>query len=623
MTLVDTFSAHLGEGTILSSMRWAGKMAGVAVMVIFLAGCGGPPSSITLLKPTSYRAEPGIYGGKLVYSDWGQLTDLNLLANPTGTSTQASDALWSRLWGLAPDNQPVPDLVTEIPTLQNGMLKQLDDTHMDLAIQLKSGLRWSDGQSLTTADVKFTWEAICDPATGAYDTVGYDHISSMEIKSPTEMIWHFGPNPKGFCGLSQPLSNGLYAPYLSNPIAVLPKHVLDHTSHSQWAQDPYFTRKPTVTSGPYEPRSFVPGSPAQLVMQPNPHYLDGRKGSVYFAHRPYLDQLIYKIYGDKAAQINGLGTGDSDLALDMSANDLPALRGSGDQVKVDDQLGDEMVLFNTANNTTDCAAQHFAQECGHPTPWKDDPTLRQALGLSVDKAALVSLLVGGLGKVMNSPYPSDFDPWYDPHLPAFHYDLNRTNQLLDQDGWRRGAGGIRSKAGRRLQFTLSTTSGSPERAAEEELLITGWKKVGAEVSTANYSGGELFNSFKGGGILSSGQYDASLFTSTFKPDPDGWSSLALISKIPTIATPIGQNYGRWSDKRLNDLFLTAESELDPRQRIDDYKEIQQEWLKYQGAIELYQYPKVSASRSKVGNFDPGLSAPSLGPWNIADWFRGG
>jgi len=32
---------------------------------------------------------------------------------------------------------------------------------MDITIKLKAGLRWSDGQPLTTGDVHFTFDAVC------------------------------------------------------------------------------------------------------------------------------------------------------------------------------------------------------------------------------------------------------------------------------------------------------------------------------------------------------------------------------------------------------------------------------------------------------------------------------
>src|SRR5206468_4044953 len=130
------------------------------------------------------------------------------------------------------------------------------------------------------------------------------------------------------CGLSSPLASGIYASFISamggageSPV---PQHVLQSVQHADWATNSYFTTNPTATSGPYMVQNFTPGPAAQVVMVPNPNYAAGRTGAQLFGHAPYLDKLIYKIYGDKPSQIAGLKAGDSDLGLDLIAKDGPA-----------------------------------------------------------------------------------------------------------------------------------------------------------------------------------------------------------------------------------------------------------------------------------------------------------
>lgn len=607
--------------------RWQAA-AIVACTLLVAVACGGVQQGgtqgATTVNASAYHPAQGTSGGKLVYSDWEQVTDLNAVITSAATTQQATDALWSRLWTFGQDNKPLPDMVTDVPTTANGMVKQIDSKHMDVTIKLRPGLKWSDGQPLTTQDVQFTWQATCDPNTGASNTVGYDHISSMTIKSDTEMVWHFGPNPKGTCGLTDDLASGLYAPYLLLTLQPMPKHILGSVPHTQWATTPYFTQKPTAVSGPYMVQSFVPGSSAQVVMVPNPDYASGRSGGGAFNHKPYLTQLIYKIYGDKASQINALKTGDTDVGFDMIANDLPAANSvTSDKTTISYPIQDEMVVFNTGNDTKGCAAQKWAQECGKPTPWKDDPIVRQALALATDKQTMIKQLVGNIGKVMNSPFPPNLQPWYDKSLTPFEMNVQKANQMLDSDGWTKNASGIREKSGRQLVFTLATTSGNPQRAAEEELLASNWSAVGAKVTFDNHPAGEFFGGFSENGTLSTGQYDAGMFTEIWGPDPDAWATFALISQIPSASNPAGANWGQWRDQKLSNLFLEAESQVDPAKRQQEYNQAQQEWESYAGAIELYQRPGVQVAAPYVGNFNPGAPAPGLDSWNIADWFHKG
>lgn len=606
-----------------SFVRLTAAVGAVALAAIACGGPNGNPQGQTSALHSSYSPVKGTAGGQLVFSDWEQVTDLNPVTSSAATTTQATNVIWADLWRFGPDNKPVADMVTDVPTAENGMVKKLDDKHMDITVKLKPGLNWSDGTPITTADVQFTWQAVCDPDTGASSTTGFDHITSMDVKSQTEMVWHFGPNTKGNCGLTDNLDSGLYSPYLLlgyAPLTIMPMHVLQSVKHADWHTNPYFTQKPTAVSGPYMVQSFVPGSSAQIVMVPNPHFADGRGSAQFYGHKPYLDKLIYKIYGDKPAQINGLKTGDTDAGLDLIANDLPALNSiSQDKTIHGLQLLSEFLTVNVSNNEKGCAAQKYAETCGKATVFKDDQTLRQALALATDKATINTQLVQGAGQVMNSPFMNNFAPWYDKSLPAFKYDVAKANSMLDGDGWTKGADGIRVKNGRQLAFTISTTSGNSQRAAEEELLVHDWAMIGAKVTTENHPAGEFFGGFSENGILATGQYDVGLYANNWSPDPDSWGLIALKGQIPSAANPSGQNWGRWRDDKLDSLFTQGENTVDLNKRIDIYNQAQREWESYSGQIELYVRPDVFTYAPVFGNFIP--DSPNLGSWNAADWFR--
>ena len=165
----------------------------------------------------------------------------------------------------------------------------------------------------------------------------------------------------------------------------------------------------------------------------------------------------------------------------------------------------------------------------------------------------------------------------------------------------------------------ATTSGNSQRAAEEELLIHGWASIGAKVTTDNHPAGELFGGFSENGVLATGQFDVGLFANTWSPDPDNWGTNALINQIPSADNPSGQNWGRWTDDKLDKLFTQGESTVDLNQRIQIYNQAQAEWEKYAGQVELYQRPDVFTYAPFFGNFAPG--SPQLASWNSADWFH--
>ena len=611
----------------IGKLRWLRVSTLVAGIAVFVSACGSSTSSTTKeTLASSYNPVKGTQGGQLIYSDWESVQDLNVLSSSAQTTQQVlTGPVFSLLWGFDSQNKPIPDLVTDVPSTDNGLVKKIDDNHMDVTIKLKKGLKWSDGTALTVNDVKFTVDAICNPDVGAASQLGFDHIATQEVKDDQTLIWHFGPNKKDTCGLSADIASGIYSPYLilGPSVTVVPKAALSSIAFKSWATSDYFTKKPTPTSGPYMVQDFTPGPAAIVTLLPNPNYAAGRSGAKFFGHAPYLNKLTYKIYGDKSSQIAGIKSGDTDLGLDLIAKDMPSLQGwTGGKTVYANGLLNEGIYFNLQNNETGCKAQQYATTCGKATPWKDDNKLRQAIWLASDLTGLNAQLVQGIGKPMNTFLPSTLTPYYDSSVPAFARNVDKANSLLDADGWTKAADGTRSKAGVKLSWVLSTTSGNPQRAAEEEFLIKNWKDIGATVTTKNWPAGQFFDGWTGGGINATGQYDMSLYANSFAPDPDSWASLSLPGQIPSASNPSGGNWDRMNDPKLTDLMTKAENTIDINARVTIYKDAQTEWADYVGYFGLYERPDVFGVGNNFGNFFPTANT-CVSTCNAPDWFRKG
>ncbi len=608
-------------------------LAFVIPFAIVACGPGGGGGTTSVLPASTYTAKPGVKGGQLVYSDWEAVDNLFGFSSSAATISQATTMLWLSLWTYDPTNVPVPDLAAQVPATDNGGIKVVDTTHMDMTVTLKSGLKWSDGSPLTSDDVIFTWNAICDPAAGYPSTAGYDHVVSIDKTSDTTTVWHFGPeltmsakdskgNPAYRCGMTAPLQSGIYAPYLLLNEQVYPKAALSNIAHGDWAKSDYFNVKPTVTSGPYMVDSFTPGNAAQVVMVPNPHYADGRSGAAVFNHAPYLDKVIYKIYGTKPSQIAGLAAGDTDLGLDLIANDLPALQAvNGYTTVAITGLLDEFLTFNQGKNMKGCPAPYDQTKCGTNTIFVGDKLLRQAINLGIDKAAINTNLVHNAGVPMNGPLLSTFKPWASADLAKFTRDVAKANSLLDQDGWVKGSDGIRTKNGRKLAFHITTTAGNKQRASEVELIANNLKDIGADVPSSPDTGTNVFDSFNTGGIFATGQYDVALFANNWAPDPDSFASYVAVNQIPSPTNQSGGNWGHANDPALDALFAQGANTLDITQRISLYNQAQAEWVDNAPTVQLYERPDVfTFNTSNFGNF-AGSANNALAIWNMADWFN--
>jgi peptide/nickel transport system substrate-binding protein len=611
-------------------------LALIGSAAILVVACGSSSTGGTNISLNSkYSAVAGTKGGKLIYSNWQKVDNLNTFASSSEAISVATAPLWSFTWEFDPQGKAVPDLVSEIPSTDNGDVKKVDDTHMDVTLKLKPGLHWSDGSDITADDVKFTVDSICNPnASFGNGTLGYDHIASQDVKDKTTLVWHFGPEltksgkdstgaPAYRCGLADKLDSGIYASWLAvMNFQPLPKAVLGTVDPGTWTTIDYFTKKPTVTSGPYILKDFSPGAAAVVTYTPNPRYGDGRSGASFFGHGAYLDQLQYTIYGSSPAMIAGLGSGSADIGINLIAADIPALSAiSGRQTAVINGFQNEFLTLNNGNNTKGCASQKFAQTCGTPTIFKGDKPVRQALSMAIDKAQINTKLVQGKGTVTQTMCMPGWVPFCDMSLENYTPDLSKAKSILDADGWKAGADGVRVKNGVRLATTIVTTGGKPQRVAEEDVVIASAKDIGMEITKDNCST-NCFGDFPSGGEFATDQYGISLFANLWPPDPDQVCGYMQSNQIPTADKPSGQNWGRINNPAYDKACSAEQGSLDIPTRVAAFKDLQKAMIDDGSIFGLYVRPEVNSYAPYAGNFKANASS-SLTTWNVPDWFKKG
>jgi len=537
------------------------------------------------------------------------------------TDLRVGGLAYAPLWGLDSALKPYPDLVREVPTVENGDVKLgADGKTMSVDVKLVLGLHWSDGQPITADDVIFTWQAICDPDTQAASTAGFDHVASMDKKSDSELIWNLAPEPRGHCGAPTDIASGVYAPYLQMGTVswLMPAHRLAQLSHKDWATDSYFVR-PDVVSGPYQVTESVLDD--RITLTPNPHYADGRSvanaysgGQAYFDHAPYLDKVVYKIYPAKDAMVAGLKAGETDLGFHLTTEDLSSLQGfTGSRTVVTTGLRDEFLNPNHATNT----------ETGKPPPWVaeggDDAAVLKALDLGVDRQALVQQVLGGSGQATRALYPRAMRNLEDPTLPGPGRDLAGARKLLDADGWTLGQDGVRSKAGMRLAFTLLGVCGNAITAKELDQLRQQWAELGAQVKTDCRKRAVFFGSYRDGGTNAAGAFDMTVYSNTWQPDPGSWAAVGASGQVPGDASPLGQNWNRCKDPRLDTQFAAGEGTLQAAERQTAYLSAQKAWLDYHCTMPLFEWPDVRQAADRVANFAPNPGV-EMDVWNAADWW---
>jgi peptide/nickel transport system substrate-binding protein len=544
-----------------------------------------PAEAAVLYQPQPAQRE----GGRVVIGDWESPSNFAPLFNAEQPAAQLDALLYSGLVRQTADLQWIPDLVTRVPSLANGDVRwDRPATTMTVTYHLRPGLLWSDGTPLTAADVAYTWRTIVDPRVqGVLSTEGYANISRVEVQNDLTIVLHF---------------DRLYPQYLQLFPAILPEHRLRDIAVDRLNADGFWSR-PDVVGGPYKISELVPDEHITLV--PNAQWSAGRNG-----RRPHLDQIVYKIYPELGRLLDAARAGQVDLAMEIPDDALATLPAQGKlALRSRSSLAYEQVTFNQVDPDP---------LTGQPPLWKGDPVLLAALRAAVDRQAMVQGLLGGKARVADSPIPSALSGYHQAVSPV--YDLARANQLLDQDGWVRGADGIRLKNGRRLSFSLTIAVGDPLRLSLRDGLVAAWRKIGADVVARDGHSSELFSGFDQGGWLEHGQFEAGLWTWSIGPDPDGVYAIDHSSQIPTAQNQgRGANFGRFQSAAIDQSLDQGRATLRIQDRVRAYRAFEQAYAQLGAELPLYERMLSALVSPRIHNVQLNPS-PATTLWNAIDWW---
>jgi peptide/nickel transport system substrate-binding protein len=436
----------------------------------------------------------------LIYSDVGDINTLNSHLSQFEDNEyiyQLTDA-----WLIRYDrnNRPYPELCTQVPTKANGLVSK---DGLTITFHLRKGVKWSDGAPFTAADVLFSVKAVLNPANDEVSRLGWDLIRKVDAPNAYTVVFH----------LSKP-----YSPFVetffssadANP-SILPAHLL--------------AKYPNINNVPYNSMPVGIG-PFKVVRWERSREVVMKANQLYWRGRPKLDEIIYKIIPDRNTILAQLQS----HAIDMWVNVAPNYFARASRVSGYRTLREPSYYWD-----------HIDFNLTHPA--LQDPIVRRAMLYALDRKALIDKIDHGIGSISNSPTPPTA-PYAVEDIPVTPFDIAKANRMLDHDGWKRGADGVRAKDGMRLSFVYATTTGTPDVDDMIAIEQQDWKKIGVEVTVRHYPAALMFAPVQMGGIIYGNGWDLVGFA--WLNDAIGDYSFEYgCDAFP----PNGQNDPRWCDPR--------------------------------------------------------------------------
>lgn len=443
---------------------------------------------------------------------------LNPLLSTDGDEQQVECLIFGALVKMNNESQPVPDLAQNI---------EISDDATTYTFTLHENATFSDGEPLTSEDVRFTLERAVDQRTGSYwrgrllGIVGAEEYSDdptgqlegVETPDPQTVIIRLDPPDATFL-----VTLGGFV-----GMGILPKHVLQDVAPGDLAEHP-FSREPTVSAGAFK-----------FVRYETDQFIELERNDTYWGNPAPLDRIFLRIAEPEVA-LAQLETGDMDMA------EFPI----GELERVEQLSGVSAVSIGSVS--MDFLAINMERE------QFQDKRVRQAMMYATNRQGIVDAIYQGEATVVNQPlmYGPDWMGELPEELNDYAFDPERAGQLLEEAGWDSNT-----------TITISFPNEAPQMV-QDFLTIIREQWRGAGLNT------ELLARPTFEPLTQTADFDLHVVGGgVFRTHP----SVSAGFLTTQTWTPDGANFGRYSNEDVDRLFQEAPAAGDPAERKSIYDEI--------------------------------------------------
>jgi peptide/nickel transport system substrate-binding protein len=496
-----------------------------------------------------------------------------------GGAGEVGQMIHSFLTRLDPTDNPQPDLVTELPSVQAGTWRVNPDGSMDVTWKLRPGIKWHDGTPFTADDLLFSLEMHKDDALAHAYRAQSRIMESATAPDPQTFVVHW----------SKIDVRALEA----RALTPFPRHLMETAyrgDKTAFIQSAMFTSE-FVGLGAYKMDRWTPGSQVDLV-----------RNDAYFGGRPPLDRVVFRFIGDASTMVANILSGNVDLVVPPSVELDAALEvkqrweGTGNVVRIEPLPRLQYLELQ------------FRPEFTRPVNAQPNLTVRKALYHALDRKQMAEVVTAGLGPIADSWFlPSDpVRKDVESAIPQYPFDVNRAQQMFRDAGWTRGADGIMvHTSGERFEMEIWTNPQASEKGTA--IIADNWKGVGVD-SRVN-----IIPAARANDREYTGQHPGPLLTGTFFD--------AYLDRLN--GRDLASNANRWSGRnrsgyvnaRTDELLDLLAATIDPQQRIPLLREQVSTIMGDVATMPLFYEPRaILQVKSVKGDIHPYNTG-----WNTQTW----
>lgn len=411
---------------------------------------------------------------------------------------------------------------------------------------------WQDGEPFTSADVAYTYSLIKDEELGEAAQF-LEYLDSIDTPDDYTVTFNYSEAQAFNC-----------APV----IPILPEHIWGEMT----ADDiEIFSNDNPIGTGPYK---FVEWSQGATITI--------ERNDDYYGEAPGADRIIYILYGNEDILIQALKSGQVDIIPEVT----PTLWESLEGVENIEAVSLDSFSFHQIGINVDTRGNSGGN------PMLLDKEVRKALNYVADREKITEIVLAGHGEPGSVLIPDGLKEWQyqlsdDERMDG---DIEKAKAILEAAGYKDTDGdGIREKDGKKMEFRIMASEGSPVDVRAAQIFRDSAKEAGIKLTLTSMDENTM------GDLI----YDAE------HPDWDlyvwGWDSEypdpSYLLGIP-LTSQIGMNNELYySNPRYDELYSRQSRETDENARKVIVKEMQKMFYEDGGYIILWYQDKLQAYRT--------------------------
>jgi peptide/nickel transport system substrate-binding protein len=391
-----------------------------------------------------------------------------------------------------------------------------------LTVDLRTGVKFTDGTPFTSADVAYTFNTMNSNAAANYS--GLPALASVTTPDTSTVVLNFKAAQYA----------NIFA--IAGDTLIVPKHIYSSISSIATA-----TVADPVGTGPYVLKSFT----SQLVtFSANPHYWGGT---------PPISTVQIPYYSGNTAATTALAAGQ----LDWAGNEIPSLQ----QLYVSKDPSTNHYWFPGGNTVT----LWINVAKGGPLA---DPKVRQAISAGINRQELSTKGEYGYEAPATSSSGLILPTQQSSLAPSLANDISATADaskvasILSGDGYAKDSKGMWAKGGQEISFAVEDPTAFTDYYADAQLIAGQLKAVGINATVDGVAAPSWFTDAADGNFQTMVHWGGGVGGAA-DPYPFGQYQYWMDSSI---SAPVGQsatsNYGRYSNAQAQAAFTQYENTND-------------------------------------------------------------